>query len=308
MIIMSPSSLYLLIVQLTLRYTTLLSAQSQCTYSNDQSIAIISDKIIGNIEIKEIMEVSFNLTIHSECQAKYCHIFAIDDRFPLILTYNGSLVAASRSNEGVISSYENPTINIPSSILFDGHPHNLYFKFSFTESIIQIDGTSYAQITNGQFNHSNYIGQVTTISTVWVDGQAAAHNGTIDNLCITASNPSDPYCTNGVIGIHEGVYMVCCLSSCGICGGTDCEDRPGGGEGCCRGVIISTGISCDDNVAPCIIESTKSPTTNPSIDPTISPTDDPTSIHPSISPSSLPTNTPSSMPTYNPTSSNPTIC
>lgn len=63
--------------------------------------------------------------------------------------------------------------------------------------------------------------------------------------------PPDPGICNG---------NVCCLSSCGTCGGTGCGFRPGGPVGCCGNIIGRTNRDCARDSAPCIIHS--SPPTN----------------------------------------------
>ena len=68
---------------------------------------------------------------------------------------------------------------------------------------------------------------------------------------VTANDPThaDPECENGVLA-----GPVCCAASCGICGGTGCNDRPGGSESCCAGTIQAKNQSCDDHVAPCVVD------------------------------------------------------
>lgn len=60
---------------------------------------------------------------------------------------------------------------------------------------------------------------------------------------------SDPDCSNGIINGD-----VCCMSSCGTCGGSGCSSRDGGGDGCCTSKIRSAGDSCEDGPAPCVIQ------------------------------------------------------
>ena len=88
--------------------------------------------------------------------------------------------------------------------------------------------------------------------------------GTISNLersCNNASapcnispppppppGPPDPLCENGIIS-----NGLCCLSSCGTCGGDGCASRIGGGTGCCTGSISVSEKSCNNTSAPCII-------------------------------------------------------
>lgn len=49
---------------------------------------------------------------------------------------------------------------------------------------------------------------------------------------------------------------VCCLRSCGKCGGPGCGGRPGGKGGCCVNFILKSGRTCGRNAPPCIISST----------------------------------------------------
>lgn len=60
---------------------------------------------------------------------------------------------------------------------------------------------------------------------------------------------ADPNCDNGII---KG--DICCLDSCGTCGGSGCSSRDGGSEGCCTSTIAENGDSCDDGPAPCVIQ------------------------------------------------------
>ena len=60
----------------------------------------------------------------------------------------------------------------------------------------------------------------------------------------------DPTCGGG---IQAG--GVCCLATCGSCGGVGCNDRPGGSGGCCSGAIAKANVSCDASTAPCVIDS-----------------------------------------------------
>jgi len=48
----------------------------------------------------------------------------------------------------------------------------------------------------------------------------------------------------------------CCVASCGICGGTGCDKRPGGASACCGGTIAAAHQSCDTHAAPCILNPT----------------------------------------------------
>ena len=45
-------------------------------------------------------------------------------------------------------------------------------------------------------------------------------------------------------GVLDGSKNVCCPKACGSCGGSRCNDRPGGADQCCAGNIRSRGNSC----------------------------------------------------------------
>lgn len=81
---------------------------------------------------------------------------------------------------------------------------------------------------------------------------------------LTARRPShrmlvDAYttdwCSAGVLQSATSKY--CCHSSCGSCGGSGCNSRPGGGSNCCHGSINTAGVACTDPATSvaCIIPS-----------------------------------------------------
>ena len=98
---------------------------------------------------------------------------------------------------------------------------------------------------------------------------------------ISSTSP-DPYCDHGLRYVELDA-PVCCVLSCGTCGGLGCSARPGGGTKCCGSSIIIQNNSCDTNGAPCVITSVRYPTTNPSINPSVNPTINPTA-NPTINP------------------------
>eukprot|EP01052_Picozoa_sp_SAG31_P009318 SAG31_NODE_487_length_14980_cov_9.526376_11_plen_209_part_00 len=53
-------------------------------------------------------------------------------------------------------------------------------------------------------------------------------------------------------GVASG--EICCAASCGTCGGSGCQGRPGGASACCAGQIRDAGVSCADNggTPPCV--------------------------------------------------------
>jgi hypothetical protein len=55
-------------------------------------------------------------------------------------------------------------------------------------------------------------------------------------------------CSSGLFNTR-----VCCLATCGTCGGNQCGSRPGGSTGCCQTQILASNRSCDIFDAPCIL-------------------------------------------------------
>lgn len=58
-------------------------------------------------------------------------------------------------------------------------------------------------------------------------------------------------CPEGSTPSEDG--SICCVGSCGTCGGYGCDLRPGGSKGCCMGVITASGVVCGE--PPCVAES-----------------------------------------------------
>ncbi|CAM9706541.1 unnamed protein product, partial [Ectocarpus fasciculatus] len=72
----------------------------------------------------------------------------------------------------------------------------------------------------------------------------------------------------GIAGIQ--VYDVCCSSSCGSCGGSECSSREGGGEACCvSGVRDSERYCSVTGEAPCITGPAPEPTPAPAPTPEV---------------------------------------
>ena len=69
---------------------------------------------------------------------------------------------------------------------------------------------------------------------------------------VTAYQQSDPTCLTGIKTVQSG-KTVCCLSSCGTCGGTGCSTRTGGASGCCAGDILVANKTCTLNRPPCVV-------------------------------------------------------
>jgi hypothetical protein len=79
----------------------------------------------------------------------------------------------------------------------------------------------------------------------------------------TTMSPSDPLCSNGILGKDN----VCCHSSCvndqgqPQCGGVGCSQVGLGYDFCCSINIKERDSSCDNHGAPCMITSTSTTTT-----------------------------------------------
>lgn len=70
--------------------------------------------------------------------------------------------------------------------------------------------------------------------------RATANNSRL----IAQSGGTEPLklpCSDGIISEN-----VCCASSCGTCGGSGCDKRPGGSSECCSGTIKSAGRVCQN--------------------------------------------------------------
>eukprot|EP00041_Stephanoeca_diplocostata_P032809 m.1062510 g.1062510 ORF g.1062510 m.1062510 type:complete len:503 (-) comp24215_c0_seq18:1654-3162(-) len=63
---------------------------------------------------------------------------------------------------------------------------------------------------------------------------------------------SDPTCATGTMTSSHS-DDICCSASCGVCGGTGCNDRPGGSDSCCAGSILSANVSCAEHGPPCVV-------------------------------------------------------
>jgi len=80
----------------------------------------------------------------------------------------------------------------------------------------------------------------TTTTDPWTDPTTAEPTTTMALY-------SDPNCTYGLLNSNG---TICCPSDCTQCGGQGCRQA---GENCCVRAIKSSQISCDSNVAPCVL-------------------------------------------------------
>ncbi len=53
-------------------------------------------------------------------------------------------------------------------------------------------------------------------------------------------------------GIANG--NICCVATCGHCGGSGCQNRPGGRAHCCSGTVRDSAVRCSQNggAPPCV--------------------------------------------------------
>lgn len=164
-----------------------------------------------------------------ECNSASCGgQSGVSDRFASALWSLSFMATASKT--GVQGMY------------FHGGPHGAYAAIAYdnaTSTVPEVRPLYYGMYAFAFLirNGGRWV-QNTTVTL---------QNGT---STVDASNgvAADPSCSNGV---RAG--DVCCAKSCGVCGGTGCNDRPGGSAGCCSGVIARANLSCSDHDAPCVL-------------------------------------------------------
>jgi len=73
-------------------------------------------------------------------------------------------------------------------------------------------------------------------------------------LCVVSAAAvalaADPTCSKGIFGSGG---TTCCAKQCGRCGGTSCQNLPGGRDDCCTSQISADGRSCDNHDPPCVV-------------------------------------------------------
>ena len=162
------------------------------SYNNSGPIQIEINKKLGLISINHTVELSFDVKLSTtySCPTRWCHIFAIEDRYPLIYIENGGLHYEMRYN--TITTYIEQMNESANSIIMDGGWHNLYSKFSLTNTLIIIDGTYiFANYTGLNYTVNGYPSTPRNITTVWGWGAGDAYNGTIRNLWVnTYASPT----------------------------------------------------------------------------------------------------------------------
>ena len=69
-------------------------------------------------------------------------------------------------------------------------------------------------------------------------------------VTFTSVLSADPGCQSGIL---DSDSIVCCAHECGHCGGTSCQNLPGGSHACCSRAIQADGNGCADHDAPCVM-------------------------------------------------------
>ena len=82
---------------------------------------------------------------------------------------------------------------------------------------------------------------------------SAATGTTSDSVRVESS---DRNCTTGVLDRDDAI---CCAKKCGKCGGTGCQDHPGGQTSCCSSTIEESQRYCDSTGPPCVMGSRPPP-------------------------------------------------
>ena len=126
-----------------------------------------------------------------------------------------------------------PTLarNNVSGFNFHGGPGGVYPPIAFDAGRLEVRPLYYGLLLFSAFA-ANW--------STWLPLEVASS----DDLPATGDN----LCERGIFGGEA-----CCEASCGVCGGTGCDQRPGGGAACCGGEILKANRSCDTHAAPCAI-------------------------------------------------------
>ena len=117
------------------------------------------------------------------------------------------------------------------------------FPLLWTDSKKQIYNKSY-QVLKGAKNRTDAITACEKYDRKLFEPKNAIENVDVLNILKNASISSFvwnylEFCFNGIVSNN-----VCCDQSCGQCGGTGCDNLPGGSSKCCRGTITNSGIIC----------------------------------------------------------------
>eukprot|EP01084_Bolivina_argentea_P031146 57657_1 len=164
-----------------------------CDYYYQGPINFAFDNRIGDIVVGEILDISFDLRFNQTCTSDYCSLFRITgnsaERVPWInipAVHNRSLKAVFSDSIAMSSgpSFSHTPLN---NTYNNGKYHRYYFKWSKTERIFIYDNTVYKNITNGNYDSSQYINKQYGIYIIEDNANNINIHGTISNLCINSS-------------------------------------------------------------------------------------------------------------------------
>jgi hypothetical protein len=141
-----------------------------------------------------------------------------------------------------------------------------------TRECFNFANTRDVNVSNNICNNTRMFREINVTNIIKINNTVSFPN--ISSLLLSINNVSFPNYnnnntmndTNGItnddiegdetLGLcSSGVFnnRVCCLASCGTCGGTMCGSRVGGASGCCQTQIVSSNRYCEDFDAPCIL-------------------------------------------------------
>lgn len=118
------------------------------------------------------------------------------------------------------------------------------------------DGITLREIIlkNSPINDLHLPRNIFKLSTVSSNGKTPTTTSN-RNKPITTLNPRKPR-TPSIKGVCAS--KVCCMQSCGVCGGSGCGGRPGGKNGCCVNIIKNSSRICGRDDPPCVRPNTPS--------------------------------------------------
>ena len=146
----------LLLVIISILLSGIYGATS-CAYFNQGPIDITLDQQLGSIELKEIIEISFDLNVNEQCTS-YCHILALGFRSLSIYTHSNKIIVETDDANDIVSTAAYP-------VTTDGTYHSLYFRFSSTIGILEIDDVTYF-MQNFSFRDAQSMGVTFNINAV----------------------------------------------------------------------------------------------------------------------------------------------
>eukprot|EP01084_Bolivina_argentea_P256793 432494_1 len=190
--------------------STLYILYPPCTYYNEGPIEIKLNQVIGDIQIKNILEISFDLQINAICDG-VCNIFSIKNNNiqPLIIyTLNNIIYTifqyADWKSRDIFKIYDKY------SLITDGNYHHFYYKFSTTDRIISIDDVNVVKDINLSYDHSMVINNSYDMYVSWAqtDGwHKYVHNGNIENLWINSLDKAQPIINYNAFFINKTILL-----------------------------------------------------------------------------------------------------